>query len=357
MLICMVKRAIALCLTVVPCSLVFAQFSFDFEAYNADAAGIVLSGQDGWFNPVPASSDEFRAYTYAGNDLGIGANPFGGSKMIAGVKLNPGFFVRAQRNVDFAGGPDVAVIAFDQYISYAFDDRNNNQNIGSVSGQPANQKQFIILTTWVTPRSIDGAGDGRPEDGWEAAFSLFDPDGIASVWSYLGTDLDGDGDIDESPFSGLAINKWYRRYAVIDFVNNRVIKHGIMDRDTGEMFSHNIGVGPEWDNLHGQFVYVSGGINSAQPRPSAIRFFTGGGTGADNGNLTAYDNLMMYAHVSGDVNMDGCVDDADLLNVLFGFGEGTGDGRTTFHPADLNGDGNVDDADLLLVLFGFGNGC
>lgn len=88
-----------------------------------------------------------------------------------------------------------------------------------------------------------------------------------------------------------------------------------------------------------------------------MRFFTGGGAGESNGNLTAYDNLMMYAHVSGDVNMDGCVDDADLLIVLFGFGEGTGDGRTTFHPADLNGDGVVDDADLLLVLFGFGNGC
>lgn len=52
-----------------------------------------------------------------------------------------------------------------------------------------------------------------------------------------------------------------------------------------------------------------------------------------------------------DVNQDGCVDDADLLEVLFAFGSGT------FDPVDLNGDGTVDDTDLLEVLFRFGTGC
>lgn len=54
----------------------------------------------------------------------------------------------------------------------------------------------------------------------------------------------------------------------------------------------------------------------------------------------------------GDLNCDGCVDDADLLAVLFAFGN-TGNGMAE----DLNGDGVVDDADLLIVLFGFGEGC
>lgn len=54
----------------------------------------------------------------------------------------------------------------------------------------------------------------------------------------------------------------------------------------------------------------------------------------------------------GDVNGDGCVDDADLLAVLFAFGQ-TGSGL----PEDVNGDGVVDDADLLTVLFNFGQGC
>jgi hypothetical protein len=62
--------------------------------------------------------------------------------------------------------------------------------------------------------------------------------------------------------------------------------------------------------------------------------------------------LRVVYRVAGDVNGDGCTDDADLLSVLFAFGE-TGANL----PADLNGDGTIDDADLLEVLFNFGNGC
>jgi hypothetical protein len=53
-----------------------------------------------------------------------------------------------------------------------------------------------------------------------------------------------------------------------------------------------------------------------------------------------------------DTNGDGCVDDADLLAVLFAFGQ-TGSGLAE----DINCDGVVDDADLLSVLFAFGSGC
>jgi hypothetical protein len=54
----------------------------------------------------------------------------------------------------------------------------------------------------------------------------------------------------------------------------------------------------------------------------------------------------------GDDNNDGCVDDADLLNVLFNFGSfGIG------IPGDVNDDFIVDDVDLLIVLFNFGCGC
>jgi len=56
--------------------------------------------------------------------------------------------------------------------------------------------------------------------------------------------------------------------------------------------------------------------------------------------------------ILGDVNGDDCIDDADLLAVLFAFGQ-TG----TNLPEDVNMDGVVDDADLLLVLFNFGSGC
>ncbi|GBC93000.1 hypothetical protein HRbin15_01483 [bacterium HR15] len=54
----------------------------------------------------------------------------------------------------------------------------------------------------------------------------------------------------------------------------------------------------------------------------------------------------------GDVDRDGCIDDADLLAVLFAFGRVGSD-----LSEDVNGDGVVEIQDLLEVLFYLGNGC
>lgn len=84
-----------------------------------------------------------------------------------------------------------------------------------------------------------------------------------------------------------------------------------------------------------------------KPQGALSRTFT-------NGLLPGGDPLDPYLRmqlVLGDVNGDDCIDDADLLQVLFQFGESGGS------LADLNLDGVVDDADLLLVLFNFGAGC
>jgi hypothetical protein len=51
----------------------------------------------------------------------------------------------------------------------------------------------------------------------------------------------------------------------------------------------------------------------------------------------------------GDANGDNFIDDGDLLEVLFQFGQS---GASL--SGDLDGDGIVDDADLLIVLFNFG---
>jgi hypothetical protein len=53
---------------------------------------------------------------------------------------------------------------------------------------------------------------------------------------------------------------------------------------------------------------------------------------------------------AGDATDDGCVNDADLLTVLFAFGSADAQ-------ADLNHDGIVNDTDLLEALFNFGSGC
>jgi hypothetical protein len=77
---------------------------------------------------------------------------------------------------------------------------------------------------------------------------------------------------------------------------------------------------------------------------------TNTGSSLQYSNFTDVRVIACKARTPGDVNGDGCVDDRDLLAVLFAFGGSGG-------PEDLNGDGIVDDADLLEVLFNFGNGC
>ena len=81
------------------------------------------------------------------------------------------------------------------------------------------------------------------------------------------------------------------------------------------------------------------------------RYIVGAGYNAAMERFEAF--LLCAAAHNGDVDRNGCVDDADLLAVLFAFGNsGSNLGRV-----DVNCDGVVDDADLLIVLFNFGSGC
>jgi probable HAF family extracellular repeat protein len=84
------------------------------------------------------------------------------------------------------------------------------------------------------------------------------------------------------------------------------------------------------------------------------RYIVGFGYNAATGRSTEAFLLdtRCTAH-NGDVDNNGCIDDADLLAVLFAFGNaGSNLGRV-----DVNCDGVVDDADLLIVMFNFGSGC
>lgn len=71
-----------------------------------------------------------------------------------------------------------------------------------------------------------------------------------------------------------------------------------------------------------------------------------------SGGIFSTNSGFVLPRVAGDVNGNFCVDDADLLAVLFVFGQ-TGQNLLE----DLNRDGRVDDNDLLEVLFHFGEGC
>lgn len=70
------------------------------------------------------------------------------------------------------------------------------------------------------------------------------------------------------------------------------------------------------------------------------------------GNSSTEISAVALVRRYGDTNADGCVDDADLLTVLFEFGQIGSD-----FAGDVNRDSVVDDADLLGVLFQFGSGC
>jgi WD40 repeat protein len=82
-----------------------------------------------------------------------------------------------------------------------------------------------------------------------------------------------------------------------------------------------------------------------------------GDIAVDSDNRTLYTSFASQGIAAwrlpspADIDSNGCVDDADLLTVLFNFG------ATGANPADVNRDGTVDDADLLEVLFNFGDGC
>lgn len=69
--------------------------------------------------------------------------------------------------------------------------------------------------------------------------------------------------------------------------------------------------------------------------------------------FTDISDIKVFARVDrrpGDADGDGCVNDEDMLLVLFEFG-------TEGPLGDVNNDGIVDDIDLLEVMFHFGDGC
>ncbi len=91
-------------------------------------------------------------------------------------------------------------------------------------------------------------------------------------------------------------------------------------------------------------------VNASAVSPDG-RYIVGWGY---NASTRREEGFLLDTWRTGDTNGDGCVDDADLLTVLFAFGSpGTG---YTRHE-DINKDGTVDDADLLEVLLNFGSGC
>ena len=109
-----------------------------------------------------------------------------------------------------------------------------------------------------------------------------------------------------------------------------------------------------FENLNQTYALLLGGSRLIEARDISAngRYIVGTGYNAATGREEAYLlDTRCTAH-NGDMNGDGAVDDADLLQVLFALGN-----FCVGCPEDLNGDNWVDDADLLIVLSHFGSGC
>lgn len=149
---------------------------------------------------------------------------------------------------------------------------------------------------------------------WSEASDVSDDGKIVVGWCHDGS-------------SGFRAFRWTAQTGMQDL--NQVYANLLSD---GSILEKVYGISP-----NGRYI-VGIGYNAATRRPSSAFLL-------DTGSRCVEHN--------GDVDESGCVDDADLLAVLFAFG-GQGDelGRV-----DTNCDSTVDDADLLTVLFAFGSGC
>jgi probable HAF family extracellular repeat protein len=200
---------------------------------------------------------------------------------------------------------------------------NAMQNLGTLGGS----------TSYGYSVSADGTtvvGQSRDYAGFLIAFLWTQPTGMVAVGTVGGTQSAANGvSADGSIVVGWSYNnnQMYsafrrRRNHPIEDLN---ITYAALLTNGSMLWSANA-ISPD-----GRYI-VGWGYNATAAREEAFLLDTG-------------------FPLRGDVDRNGCVEDADLLRVLFEFG------RQGYRNEDLNWDGTVDDADLLTVLFNFGSGC
>ena len=137
------KRATCLSCVLLAYSSAYAQFSGDFEGLNGSAAGVVLTGQDGYYIPPNTNSTDQFCFTYANNALGIPQHPCGGNLFVGGTGPAGGTFARAQKDISWSFGTNTAIIGFDILVTFTGTLPTSN-NVGSFSIQPFPGSQSMI---------------------------------------------------------------------------------------------------------------------------------------------------------------------------------------------------------------------
>jgi len=196
------------------------------------------------------------------------------------------------------------------------------QDLGTLGGQQSDAWDVSADGTVVVGRAQDSSNQWRAfiwregigmqalptPSGWSASVAY----ALAADGTIVGTALDASGQWHATRWTTNGFENLNQTYASLLLGGSRLIEA----RDI---------------SANGRYI-VGTGYNAATGREEAFLLDTG-------------------FPPRGDVDRNGCVDDADLLAVLFAFG---GQG---YRNEDLNWDGTIDDADLLQVLFNFGSGC
>jgi probable HAF family extracellular repeat protein len=203
--------------------------------------------------------------------------------------------------------------------------------------------------TWlgVLPESNRSVAYGVSADGAVVVGNAYDAAGYARAFRWT---VDG-GMQDLGTLGG------DRSYAYGVSANGAVVVGSATNAEgLGYAFRWTVGGGMEdLNTTYASLLTDCSGLRIAYAISPDGRYIVGLGINAATWRIEAFllDTGPRCTAHNGDVDANGCVDDADLLAVLFAFGNtGSNLGRV-----DVNCDGVVDDADLLIVLFNFGSGC
>ncbi|MGI8924111.1 MAG: hypothetical protein ACR2HJ_08765 [Fimbriimonadales bacterium] len=241
--------------TLISANVLYAD-GFEPPAYSGSAAGVVLSGQQGWFNPNQGTRD-FRVHTYSGNAPGFAANPIGESQFIGGVVITNSGHARAQKPQSFAGS-DFWTISY--YMNARFNGTPPGTNsLAKFSLQPSEtNRTFNATAEWPT---------GGSTTSWHYGYEVADASG----------NLSGTNVYPNTQWRFLPANRWFRFSTMIDFDSNMIVNATLSDLSTGTTYSERP---VDW--------FLTGGSLGTLPLPTAIRYFVGGTT---PGNAVGIDGL------------------------------------------------------------------
>lgn len=258
------KRVVVTLICFTLASAAQASFISGFEAsegYTGSAAGTLLTGQQGWYNPVAGSNDGL-VNTYAGNPWSVPQNPYGGDQFFGGLSLGGSAYARGQHDYNWAAESHVR-IWYDFCVKFT-GTLPATDNVGSWSMQPSSttipgsQIYMQSLYTWADTAGGTLFNAGYLTNENPAAPPVFP----GAAWQ------------------SLPVNHWFRQSVAVEMSTMLITECTIQDLTTG---------GPVTVANPSGWHFINYSVAGAT-LPTAFRCFTGGTTA---GNLMAWDNMFI----------------------------------------------------------------